>query len=74
MSPPDRRQRELVKCEDMRVHAVRAQVFLGSRSLDEFLSDVLLQDAIIRCLEVVGEAARLVRNRPVYVSLGFRGQ
>ncbi|MFW6119244.1 MAG: DUF86 domain-containing protein [Planctomycetota bacterium] len=67
MSPLDPRQRDLVKCEDMRIHAERARQFLADRSLEEFLNDEMLQDAVIRCVEVIGEAARLVseqtRNR-----------
>ena len=57
---PDPRQRDLVKCEDMRIHGERARKFLGSRSLDEFLADELVQSAVVRCVEVIGEAARLV--------------
>lgn len=53
---PDPRQRDLVKCEDMRLHAERARRFLGSRSLDEFLADDLVQSAVVRCVEVIGEA------------------
>jgi len=60
MSALDGCQRDLVKCEDMRIHAERACQFLGGRSLDEFLADVMVQDAVIRCVEVIGEAARLV--------------
>ena len=60
MSGPDPRERDLVKCEDMRIHAERAREFLGSRSLEELLADKMVQDAVIRCVEVVGEAARLV--------------
>ena len=60
---PDRQQRDLVKCEDMRLHAERARKFLGSRSLDEFLADELIQSAVVRCVEVVGEAARLVSEQ-----------
>ena len=60
MSPLDRRERDLVKCEDMRIHAERARRFMGARSLEEFLSDEMLQAAVIRCVEVVGEAARQV--------------
>jgi len=56
----DPRERDLVKCEDMRIHAQRARRFLASRSLEEFLADEMAQDAVIRCVEVVGEAARLV--------------
>ena len=60
MSAPDPRERDLVKCEDMRIHAERAVKFLGGRSLRDFVADPMLQDAVIRCVEVIGEAARLV--------------
>ncbi len=63
MSAPDPRERDLVKCEDMRIHAERTREFLGTRSLDDFLADKMLQDAVIRCVEVIGEAARLVFRR-----------
>jgi len=56
----DRHERDLVKCEDMRIHAGRARRFLGSRTLADFLADEMAQDAVIRCVEVIGEAARLV--------------
>lgn len=59
---PDPRERDLVKCEDMRLYAVRAREFLGSRSLDEFQADDLIQSAVIRCIEVIGEAARSVSD------------
>ena len=60
MSPLDPRERDLVKCEDMRIHTERARQFMGTRSLEEFLSDDMVQAAVIRCVEVVGEAARQV--------------
>ena len=60
MSALDSRERDLVKCEDMRIYAERARQFLGSRSLEEFLTDEMAQAAVIRCVEVIGEAARLV--------------
>ena len=60
MNAFDARERDLVKCEDMRIHAERAREFLASRSVEEFLADSMVQDAVIRCVEVVGEAARLV--------------
>ncbi len=60
MSTPDPRERDLVKCEDMRLHAERARQFLGARSLEEFLADDMVQAAVVRCVEVIGEAARLV--------------
>lgn len=60
MNAIDSRERDLVKCEDMRIHAERAREFLGTRTLDEFLDDELVQAAVIRCVEVIGEAARSV--------------
>lgn len=62
MSARDRRERDLVKCEDMRIHAERAQAYLGGRTLEAFLDDDLIQAAIIRCVEVVGEAARAISD------------
>ncbi len=48
MSAPDSRERDLVKCEDMRLHAEHACEFLGQRTLQEFLENNLVQTAIIR--------------------------
>lgn len=62
MKPRDRLVRDLVKCEDMRLHAERAARFLGGRSLEQLLDDELVQAAVIRCVEVIGEAARLVSD------------
>ena len=53
-------KRDLVKCEDMRLHSQQAVKFLAGRPLSEFLKDDMAQAAVIRCLEVVGEAARQV--------------
>jgi uncharacterized protein with HEPN domain len=60
MTPLEARKRDLVKCEDMRVHAERARQFIGTLSIEEFGSNELVQLAVIRCLEVIGEAARQV--------------
>jgi uncharacterized protein with HEPN domain len=60
MSARDPRERDLVKCEDMRLYAERAVQYMGSRSLEEFLAADMVQAAVVRCVEVVGEAARLV--------------
>lgn len=62
MSPLDARKRDLVKCEDMRLHSERARQYVGSLSLEEFQSNDLVQDAVIRCVEVIGEAARQVSD------------
>lgn len=46
----------------MRRHApaCRARRFLGTSSFEEFQADDLIQSAVVRCVEVIGEAARLV--------------
>lgn len=44
----------------MRLQAERAQRFLGARTLAEFQADELVQAAVIRTVEVIGEAARQV--------------
>ncbi|MFA6133334.1 MAG: hypothetical protein WC869_04875 [Phycisphaerae bacterium] len=45
----DRLRRDLVKCEDMRLHAQRARRFLGARALEEFQTDELAP--LIKVLE-----------------------
>ena len=59
---PDPLERDLIKCEDMRLYAERAVQYLGRRSLEEFPADDLVQSAVVRCVEVIGEAARLVSD------------
>ena len=58
----DPRERDLVKCEDMRIYAGRAIEYMGTRSLEQFLSNDMVQSAVVRCIEVIGEAARLVSD------------
>lgn len=57
---PDLRKRDLVKCEDMRLYSREAVEFIGLKSSEDFLADRMLQAAVIRCIEIVGEAARCV--------------
>jgi uncharacterized protein with HEPN domain len=45
---------------DMLIHARRARKFAAESSWDSFQSDDLIQDAVLRALEVLGEAARRV--------------
>jgi uncharacterized protein with HEPN domain len=44
----------------MRLHAERAIQYMGQLSLQQFLANDMVQSAVIRCVEVIGEAARLV--------------
>lgn len=70
-TPRERLKRDLVKCEDMRLHAERARRFLAARSLEEFLADELVQSGVVRCVEVVGEAARLVSEETRLLAPGI---
>lgn len=60
MNAPDPRERDAVKCEDMRHYAQRAVEFLESIDFKAFMADEKTQLAVIRCIEVIGEAAKLV--------------
>jgi uncharacterized protein with HEPN domain len=46
--------------EDMLEFAAKAREFLGEMSWEEFSADAKTQFAIIRALEVIGEAARRI--------------
>ena len=56
----DRRRRDLVKCEDMRLFAQRAIRYVGEKNVAEFEADEILQAAVYRAVSTVGEAARRV--------------
>jgi uncharacterized protein with HEPN domain len=43
---------------DIIVYARRVSRYVEGIALDEFVSDVGVQDQVIRCLSVIGEAAR----------------
>jgi len=53
-------ERDLVKCEDMRIHAANAIRFMEDMDFSEFSRNEVVQAAVVRSIEVVGEAARLV--------------
>ena len=51
--------------EDIVQWAARLERHLAGRTLDDFLADPLLQDAVVRCITVIGEAAaRVVKLDP----------
>jgi uncharacterized protein with HEPN domain len=58
--PRDQKQRDLVKCEDMRLFAERAIRYVADMSLEAFASDEIVQDAVVYSVSVIGEAARRV--------------
>ena len=40
--------------------AKRALLYLAGKTKDDFINDYQCQDAVIRCLEIIGEAARRI--------------
>ncbi len=50
-APVDDRLRDIVIWGD------RIESYVANMSYDEFLADTRTQDAVIRCLEIIGEAA-----------------
>jgi uncharacterized protein with HEPN domain len=57
---PDQKERDLQKCRDMVAYAAKARQFLGNLSLDELRANEMVQAAVARCVEIIGEAARAV--------------
>jgi len=45
---------------DMLRHARLARDMLGTRSLNDFVADVMCQLAVVRCIEIIGEAGHRV--------------
>jgi uncharacterized protein with HEPN domain len=50
-------ERDRVRLQDMLAEARRVQEFLADKSHDELLQDTMLSYAVIRAIEIVGEAA-----------------
>lgn len=48
---------------DILIAAHKVQTFVGSASSQQFVEDELLQSAVMRQIEVIGEAARLVSEQ-----------
>ncbi|MFZ5866739.1 MAG: DUF86 domain-containing protein [Thermodesulfobacteriota bacterium] len=48
--------------EDMLASLQRIQVLTSGRSYDDFARDLTIQEAVIRNLEIIGEAAKSVPN------------
>lgn len=55
---PERNARILL--EDMREHARWAQIHMAGMDFDLFVQTPLVHHAVVRCVEVIGEAARFV--------------
>ncbi|KAF5085489.1 DUF86 domain-containing protein [Methanospirillum sp. J.3.6.1-F.2.7.3] len=54
--------RDLSLLKDIQIMCSDAISFLGNRSREDLMKDRQLQYALIRCLEVIGEAAKLVSS------------
>lgn len=54
---------DLTRALDVLNYARRAQRHLAGKTYAQFASDELLQDAVIRCCEVMGEAAKCLSPR-----------
>jgi uncharacterized protein with HEPN domain len=52
---------DLLRLRHMRDAALHALQFLGERSREDLRSDLQLSYAIVRCLEIIGEAAAAVQ-------------
>jgi uncharacterized protein with HEPN domain len=57
--------------EDMLEYAGHIERFILGKTEQDFLHDVILQFAVIRALEVLGEAAKLFRNAVPDAELRF---
>jgi len=48
--------------EDILVYGERARRHLGTMSPEQFKADEKTQDSVVRCLEIIGEAAWKMSN------------
>lgn len=53
-------ERDCARFRDMEIYAQRAIDYLAEVPETSFAGDTLIQDAVLRCFEVLGEAARAV--------------
>jgi uncharacterized protein with HEPN domain len=54
--------RDLTRLNDMLHHARLAREMLGARALDGLKADTMAQLAVVRCVEVIGEAGSKVSS------------
>jgi uncharacterized protein with HEPN domain len=50
------------RLEDMLREAQLARTFIGGLSMDEFEQDLKTQHAVLRCLDIIGEAANNISS------------
>lgn len=56
MTQPRRRPKQYI--EDLLLFSRRIQSYVAGKTLEEFLASTLIQDAVVRNIEVLGEASR----------------
>lgn len=57
---PREQKSDLALIKDMLLAAERITVFAAGKSFDEYAADIMLQSAVERQIEIIGEAARFV--------------
>jgi len=55
-------QRDLTYMEDILIAARLALQYLGDKTLEQFLEDGQCQDAVVRRIEIMGEAVRRISD------------
>ncbi len=61
-------RRDVARLTDMLRHARLARELMGSKTLDELKADTMAQLAVVRCIEVIGEAGNQV-SEPVKAAM-----
>ena len=66
---------DLISLGDMRVHARKAITLLGSKSLEDLSRDWVIQLALTRLIEIIGEAANRIspEGQKRYANLPWSG-
>jgi len=54
------RIRDLARLQHILEHIDRAEQFMQGKSLEDLEKDVLLRYAVVKCLEIIGEAAYML--------------
>ncbi|MCS7164255.1 MAG: DUF86 domain-containing protein [Thermodesulfovibrio sp.] len=69
-----KKRNTILYIKDIIEYMERAQKYLENLNFEEFLSDNKTCDAVIRCIEVIGEAAKKIPDelRKKYTSIPWR--
>jgi uncharacterized protein with HEPN domain len=61
-------QKDATRLSDMLRHAQLAKQMIAARTLDEFKADIMVQLAVVRCIEIIGEAGHQV-SAPIQATM-----